>query len=73
MYQNLRNVLYQKNISLKQYAEFLGVNEKTVQNKMNGVTAFTYPEFKKTCSILLPEYNADYLFLDENEKKQYTA
>lgn len=73
MYQNLRNVLYQKNISLKQYAEFLGVNEKTVQNKMNGVTAFTYPEFKKTCSILLPEYNADYLFLDENERKQYTA
>lgn len=64
MYSNLRNVLYQKGISVKQYAEFLGISEKTVQNKLQGVTAFSYPEFKKTCSLLLPEYNADYLFTE---------
>lgn len=64
MYSNLRNVLYQKGISVKQYAEFLGVSEKTVQNKLQGVTAFSYPEFKRTCSLLLPEYNADYLFTE---------
>lgn len=62
MYSNLKNVLYKKNISLKQYAEFLGIAEKTVHNKLTGVTDFTYPEFKKTCSLLLPEYNAEFLF-----------
>lgn len=69
MYSNLRNVLYQKGISVKQYAEFLGVGEKTVQNKLQGVTAFSYPEFKKTCSLLLPEYNADYLFTECQSEK----
>lgn len=66
MFNNLRNALYQKGITVKQYAEFLGVGEKTIQNKMKGVTEFTYPEFKKTCSLLLPEYNADYLFSEQS-------
>lgn len=64
MFFNLKSVLYQKGISFKQYAKFLNVSEKTVQNKMNGITPFTYPEFKKTCEFLLPEYNADYLFAE---------
>lgn len=61
---NLRNVLNRKGISVKQYADVLGVGEKTVRNKMSGVTDFTYTEFKKTCTML-PEYNADYLFSQE--------
>lgn len=64
MYKNLKTVLNRKNITLKEYANFLGVGEKTIQNKINGLTDFSYPEFKKTC-ILLSEYNADYLFLNE--------
>jgi transcriptional regulator with XRE-family HTH domain len=64
MFVNLRTALFQKGISMKQYAEFLGVGEKTVQNKLKGTTDFTYPEFRKTCTLLLPEYNADYLFAD---------
>lgn len=71
MYYNLKNALHQKGITIKQYAEFLGVGEKTVQNKVKGATDFTYPEFKKTCSLLFPEYNADYLF-KEGERKERT-
>lgn len=63
VYQNLKYALKQKNISIKKYAEFLEINEKTVQNKLNGTTDFTYREFKKTCNFLFPEYNADFLFL----------
>lgn len=70
MYSNLKYVLYQKNIAIKQYAEFLGVSEKTVQNKLQGITDFTYPEFKKTCTLLLPEYNADYLFTEDNAQQR---
>lgn len=62
MYKNLKVELHKKGITLKQYAEFLKVGEKTVHNKINGVTDFTYPEFRKTCSLLFPELNADYLF-----------
>lgn len=47
MYANLRTVLYQKGIAIKQYAQFLNIGEKTVQNKLKGATDFTYPEFKK--------------------------
>lgn len=67
MYSNLKSILYRKNIAIKQYAEFLGVSEKTAQNKLRGITAFTYPEFKRTCTLLFPEYNADYLFATEGE------
>ena len=51
MYDNLRIALQQKGISIKQYAEVLGIGEKTVQNKLTGRTDFTYPEFRKTCAL----------------------
>ena len=68
MYKNLRTALYAKGISLKQYAEFLGISEKTVQNKLKGITDFSYTEFKLTCTGLLPEYNADYLFMESMQE-----
>ena len=71
MYTNLKNILNKKYISIKQYSEFLGITEKTARNKLKGITDFTYPEFKKTCSILLNEYNADFLF-SEDEQKEIT-
>jgi transcriptional regulator with XRE-family HTH domain len=66
MYNNLKTALRQKGITNKQYGELLGVAEKTVTNKLSGITDFTYPEFKKTCSIF-PEYKADYLFAEHLE------
>lgn len=72
MLNNLRMALHRKGISVKQYAEILGVGEKTVQNKLVGKTDFTYPEFRKTCALLF-EYNADYLFATEEEKVSEAA
>lgn len=68
MFSNLRTALQQKGVSIKQYAEVLGVGEKTAQNKLAGRTDFTYPEFKKTCALLF-EYNADYLFTEKAAKE----
>ena len=62
MFKNLRQALAKKGITLKSYAEFLGVTEKTLQNKLNGITDFTYSEVEKTTRILFPEYRLDYLF-----------
>ena len=52
MFDNLRTALQKKGISVKRYAEVLGIGEKTVQNKLTGRTDFTYPEFRKTCTLL---------------------
>lgn len=62
MFKNLRQALADKGITMKAYAEFLGVTEKTLQNKMNGVTEFTYGEVERTSKFLLPQYKIDYLF-----------
>ncbi len=47
---------------MKAYAEFLGVSEKTVQNKVYGRTEFTLSEATKTCSFIAPEYKLDFIF-----------
>ena len=72
MFHNLRMALRQKGISVKQYAEVLGIGEKTVQNKLTGKTDFTYPESRKTCTLLF-EYNADYLFAEQVAEAKQTA
>ena len=67
MFKNLRHALNSKGITMKSYAEFLDVTEKTLQNKMNGVTDFSFPEVEKTLRILFPEYNLSYLFARDGE------
>lgn len=51
----------------KAYAALLGVSEKTVRNKINEETDFSFPEAKKTKTELLPEYDIAYLF--KSDKK----
>lgn len=72
---NLKDLLNTKGISIKSYAEFLGVSEKTVQNKINGVSDFLYGEVEKTKRLLFPEYEISYLFkrCDEKEPTQKSA
>ena len=60
MFANLRRALFDKNISIKSYAEFLGITEKTAQNKLNGTSEFTFSEVEKTTRILFPEFNWTY-------------
>lgn len=67
VFQNLSNLLLQRGITHKSYAEFLNISEKTVQNKLNRKTEFTFAEVKKTHKFLFPQYNLDYLFEDNEE------
>lgn len=62
MYKNLMKILNEKKITAKSYAEFLGVSEKTAQNKIYGRTEFTLGEATKTCSFICPEYRMDFVF-----------
>ena len=56
----LKRVLEGRGVPLKDCAALLGVSEKTLYNKLSGVTDFSYGEFQKLKAIL-PEYNIDYL------------
>lgn len=66
MFNNLRNELQSKNISLVAYSKLLGISEKSVQNKLNGTTEFTLSEIKATLNVL-PEFKLDYLFAAEDK------
>lgn len=66
MYKNLIEILRKKGITKRVYAEYLGITEKSVWNKLQGKTEFTLGEAQKTCS-LLPEYKLDYIFAQEEQ------
>lgn len=70
MFRNLRQALAEKKITMKAYAEFLEITEKTLQNKMNGITEFTYAEVERTSKFLLPQYKIDYLFARADEEPE---
>lgn len=65
---NVKKALESKNISMKAFAIFLGVSEKTVANKIAGVTDFTFPEARRIKRDLLPEFDYDYLFAREEPR-----
>lgn len=65
MLRNLKRALDEKNISLRAFSAFLGLSEKSVWNKINEKTCFSYPEAAKVSKELFPEYNTDYLFASD--------
>jgi len=62
MFPNLSNELKDKGITLKAVAILIGCTEKTLQNKMNGITEFTLSEALLINENLLPEFRLQYLF-----------
>lgn len=73
MFRNLKNALYNKQISMKTYADLLGVSEKTALNKLNGTTEFTLSEIMKLSKCVFPEYSFDYLFTYSSENDVSTS
>jgi transcriptional regulator with XRE-family HTH domain len=62
MFENLRNELSKKRISNKAVADLIGCTQKTLDNKLNGVTEFTLSEILLISDNLLPEFELRYLF-----------
>ena len=63
----LKRVLEEKNITMKNCDAMLGMSEKTFYNKTSGQSEFLYSEIKKL-SALFPEYNIDYLLSKDTRK-----
>jgi len=65
----LKRVLESKGVPLKSYSTLLGISEKTLYNKLMGLTEFTVGEFQKLKEVrdggnqknsdVLPEHSDD--------------
>lgn len=62
MYLQLLGELIKKGITKKSLANQIGVAEKTLFNKLNGKTDFTFSEIKKIRDIVAPGKSLDELF-----------
>lgn len=65
---NLQEAMRRKQITVRTMAALIGTAEKTVRNKINGFTDFTFDEAELLQRELFPEYDIRYLFKkDRNE------
>lgn len=71
MYRYLRGEIFKSGYSIKKLADELGMSEKTLRNKINGITDFTWPEALAIRKLIKPEAEIEVLF--EKEEQQPTA
>lgn len=71
MQRNIEQEMKRYNIGLYDIKDLLGCSEKTVRNKLSGVTDFTYEETKKIRNRFFPGMKIEYLF-DPSDKPYYS-
>lgn len=59
---NLEAEMKRNGVTNADIQKVLGVSERTVRNKINGDTDFTYPEAKKLRDTLFPNCRMEYLY-----------
>ncbi|MGL4571826.1 MAG: helix-turn-helix domain-containing protein [Clostridium sp.] len=62
MYRELLGNLAKKGMSKKELAEIVGITEKTLFNKLNGKSDFTWSEVKRIRKVVAPEVSLEKLF-----------
>ena len=62
VHMNLKAEMTRNDIHIIEIANYLGITERTVRNKLNGVTDFTWKEACKIQKGLFPNLSKDYLF-----------
>lgn len=67
MYLRLRYEITRKGFTIEQFAKVIGVSEKTLRNKINGVTDFTWMECLMIREKLETDVPLEELFQKEGE------
>ena len=70
MLRNLLAEIGRNKIIQKEIAGFIGVNERTLWNKLNQVTAFSFAETVAIRDKFFPDLELEYLFKDSDEPHQ---
>lgn len=68
MYRNLKGEMVKSGLTIAKLASLIGVTEKTLRNKVNGETEFTWPEICKIHRLVNPKMSKDELFVKEEEQ-----
>jgi hypothetical protein len=66
MLRNLQAEIVRASIKQTDIAEAIGVNEKTLRNKISGFTSFTFPETKAIRDMFFPDMKLKYLFAPDS-------
>lgn len=67
MLRNLLAEMARADIKQLDMAKALGINEKTLRNKLGEVTAFTFPETQAIRKIYFPNLSLEYLFANSDD------
>lgn len=67
MYSFLRGEMFRAKIPISLLSKEIGVSEKTLRNKLNGATDFTWPEAKAIRKIVSPNLSMEELFRSDEE------
>lgn len=68
MYRFLRAEMVKSDITISKLANQIGVTEKTLRNKINGETDFTWKEALKVRKIVSPKMGLEELFQTDGEE-----
>ena len=67
MHSVLRVAIKRAGITISRLAAELGISEKTLRNKLDGVTDFTWPEAQAIRNIVSPDSEIEDLFITDEE------
>ena len=67
MHRVLKAELVKHDMTIAQIAQAIGISEKSMRNKINGATDFTFPEAQAIRKVLNSDLSLDDLFQTEEE------
>lgn len=67
MYSFLRGEMHRAGVTITSLASQIGVTEKTMRNKINGETPFTWPEALAVRRIVSPNKTMEELFASDED------
>lgn len=62
IYPTLSGEISKRGIKKRAIANAIGVSDRTLNNKMRGITEFTWPEVSKIRNTFFPDLSVDELF-----------
>ena len=64
MHKNIEKIRKKENVTLVDMADFLGVDYRTIREKIDGKSDFKFGEAMAIRNRFFPEYDAEFLFSD---------
>ena len=65
VYANLKAEMTRKGLTTLEVAKVVGISERAMRNKLNGVTDFSWKQVCKIQSEIFPQLSKEYLFNQE--------